>query len=190
MPGQWSHNHQSAHKSPWTRSLNCQKFSKWRTAASTLVPLRLSRAHHLEGFVFCQIHLFHLYLLSPLHIHLETTVREEHWQWYALSGMQWTIQCTFALYLTFRSSLTEWILLLLCRYKTVKCRIFSHIFTLHWWSSMYIVLADSKDVKRDTDYYQIQLFLPGTALKWKTMFYFIFFQIFSMLCKDVIKEHL
>ena len=54
--------------------------------------------------------------------------REEHWQWYALSGMQWTIQCTFALYLTFRSSLTEWILLLLCRYKTVKCQIFSPIY--------------------------------------------------------------
>ena len=77
-----------------------------------------SRADHREKF--CQIHLFHLYLPSPLHIHLETTVREEHWQWYALSGMQWTIQCTFALYLTFRSSLTEWILILDCRYKTLK----------------------------------------------------------------------
>ena len=77
----------------------------------------------------CPIHLLHLYLPTPLHIHLETTLREEHWQWYALSGMQWTIQCTFALYLTFRSSLTEWILLLLCRYKTVKCRIISsHIY--------------------------------------------------------------
>ena len=78
----------------------------------------------LSELLFCPVHLslFHLYLVTTYTSENYSAVGEQHWQWqyYAVSGMHWTIQCTFALYLTFRSSLTEWILLLDCRYKTLK----------------------------------------------------------------------
>ena len=131
----------------------------------------------------CRIHLFLLYLPTP---YTSGNYSERgHWQWYALSGMQWTIQCTFALYLTFRSSLSEWILLLLCRYKTVKCRIFSHIFTLHWWLRMYLC---GIWVRTGNRFFKTTLSSRHciVKLKGKSMFYFLEFKYLH--CKEIIKE--